>query len=443
MIDNTSTSQKPELSVENHTGILTGATMFSGIQAPETAMPWINWRWCAEIDLFPRSVIASHHPTSPNLGDVNAEEFAKRAKAYGPIDLLVAGAPCQDFSVAGQRAGMDGARGNLSLRFVELIGAIRPQWLLFENVPGLFTSASHEAPSPVPPPDDLQPGQEWSVEDDYETDEGSDFGYFLSALLELGYSLSYATLDAQYFGLAQRRDRLFVVGSLGDWRGPSAVLFDLESLSGNPAPSREAGQRVAPTTEGRAGRSGANNFATSGSHPRPGSNSTGAVIPTREYKCCMDVGNEPCNACPKLKDAIGFRASGQEGYLPSEVSPPLCNTDGGGTIPSIAFTERGRDQGRTFEAQEELAYDLCNPGSGGRTHSRQIFTPMMAVRRLTPLECTRLQGFPDDFFKHVLYRGKAPADGPIYKALGNSMAVPVIAWIGKRIALVSTLESEV
>ena len=179
------------------------------------------------------------------------------------------------------------------------------------------------------------------------------------------------------------------------------------------------------------------------SHPRPGSNSIGAVIPTQtqEYKCCMDVGNEPCNACPKLKDAIGFRATGQDGYLPSEISPPLCSTDGGGTIPSIAFTERGRDQGRTFEAQEELAYALCNPGSGGRTHSRQIFTPMMAVRRLTPLECTRLQGFADDFFDHVLYRGKPPADGPIYKALGNSMAVPVIAWIGKRIAFVSTSEA--
>ena len=115
--------------------------------------------------------------------------------------------------------------------------------------------------------------------------------------------------------------------------------------------------------------------------------------------------------------------------------------------PAIAFTERGRDKGRTFESQEDIAYALCNPGSGGRTHSRQLFTPMMAVRRLTPLECTRLQGFKDDFFDHVLYRGKPPADGPIYKALGNSMAVPVIAWIGKRIAqvdaILSTLESEV
>ena len=137
--------------------------------------------------------------------------------------------------------------------------------------------------------------------------------------------------------------------------------------------------------------------------------------------------------------AVGFRAAGQESFKPSEVSPPLCNTDGGGTVPTI--------QGRTFESQEDLAYALCNPGSGGRTHSRQLFTPMMAVRRLTPLECTRLQGFKDDFFDHVLYRGKPPADGPIYKALGNSMAVPVIAWIGKRIAqvdaILSTLESEV
>ena len=243
---------------------LTGATMFSGILAPETAMPWVDWKWCAEVDHFPCSVISSHRPEMPNLGDVNAEDFAERTVQYGPIDLLVAGAPCQDFSVAGQRAGMDGARGNLSLRFVELVRTIRPRWLLFENVPGLLSSASHEAPSAGSPPDDLQPGEERIIEDDYETDEGSDFGYFLSALLELRYSLSYATLDAQYFGLAQRRDRLFVVGSLGDWCGPSAVLFDLESLSGNPAPSRKAGQRVAPTTEGRAGRSGANNFATSG-----------------------------------------------------------------------------------------------------------------------------------------------------------------------------------
>jgi len=310
---------------------------------------------------------------------------------------------------------MDGARGNLSLRFVELVRTIRPRWLLFENVPGLLSSASHEAPSAGSPPDDLQPGEERIIEDSYEADEGSDFGYFLSALLELRYSLSYAVLDAQYFGLAQRRDRVFVVGSLGDWRGPSAVLLDLESLSGNPAPSREAGQRVAPTTEGRAGRSGANNFNTSGGLVAVAFDTTQVTSKTNRSN------PQPGDACHSLTS---------EGHA-----------------PAIAFTERGRDKGRTFESQEDIAYALCNPGSGGRTHSRQLFTPMMAVRRLTPLECTRLQGFKDDFFDHVLYRGKPPADGPIYKALGNSMAVPVIAWIGKRIAqvdaILSTLESEV
>ena len=405
---------------------LTGSTMFSGILAPETAMPWVDWKWCAEIEPFPCSVISGHRPELPNLGDVNAEDFAERTGQYGPIDLLVAGAPCQDFSVAGQRAGMDGARGNLSLRFVELVRTIRPRWLLFENVPGLLSSASHEAPSAGSPPDDLQPGEERIIEDSYEADEGSDFGYFLSALLELRYSLSYAVLDAQYFGLAQRRDRVFVVGSLGDWRGPSAVLLDLESLSGNPAPSREAGQRVAPTTEGRAGRSGANNFNTSGGLVGPadvnGGGQIAVAFDTTQVTSKTNRSNpQPGDACHSLTS---------EGHA-----------------PAIAFTERGRDKGRTFESQEDIAYALCNPGSGGRTHSRQLFTPMMAVRRLTPLECTRLQGFKDDFFDHVLYRGKPPADGPIYKALGNSMAVPVIAWIGKRIAqvdaILSTLESEV
>ena len=302
----------------------------------------------------------------------------------GPIDLLVAGAPCQDFSVAGQRAGMDGARGNLSLRFVELVRTIRPRWLLFENVPGLLSSASHEAPSAGSPPDDLQPGEERIIEDDYETDEGSDFGYFLSALLELRYSLSYATLDAQYFGLAQRRDRLFVVGSLGDWCGPSAVLFDLESLSGNPAPSREKGKGVAGT--------------------------------------------------------ISARTEGGGGL----------GTDfdlGGGLVTDPSWTGEREPQG----GQRHLHPNhVTLPQRGGAKSNRRgerDIRGMTAVRRLTPLECTRLQGFADDFFDHVLYRGKPPADGPIYKALGNSMAVPVIAWIGKRIAQVdaihSTLESEV
>ncbi len=240
---------------------MTGATCFSGIGAPEVSTPWVTWKWCAEIEPFPSSVMAERHPGIPNLGDVTANDFTERAKQYGPIDILVGGAPCQDFSVAGLRAGMDGARGNLSLRFLELIGELRPTWVLFENVPGMLSSTSHAAPDPCPPPDDLQPGCEWTTEDDYESEEGSDFGYFLAAFSELGYDLAWTVLDAQYFHLAQRRERVFVVGHLrgveqsgnagevrnggGFARLPAAVLFDLESLCGNSPPSRAARKEVA------------------------------------------------------------------------------------------------------------------------------------------------------------------------------------------------------
>lgn len=226
--------------------------MFSGILAPEQAMPSIDWKWCAEVEAFPCSVINHRHAGVPNLGDVNAEDFAQKARQYGPIDVLVAGAPCQDFSVAGRRAGMAGARGNLSLRFIDLVSELRPVSLLFENVPGLISSVSHIAPDQSAPPDDLLEGEERIIEDVYEADEGSDFGFFLAALSDIGYSnFSWTVLDAQYFGLAQRRERLFVVASLGNWTDPAAVLFDCESLSGNPAPSRQARETVTGSLSAR------------------------------------------------------------------------------------------------------------------------------------------------------------------------------------------------
>lgn len=136
--------------------------------------------------------------------------------------------------------------------------------------------------------------------------------------------------------------------------------------------------------------------------------------------------------------AIAFSAKDHGADAENDLSPTLRagghdkSHPNAGVMPAIAFTERGRDQGRTFESQEDLAYALCNPGSGGRTHSRQVFTPTMAVRRLTPLECERLQGFPDGYTA-ITHNRKPAADGPRYKALGNSMAVPVLAWIGERI----------
>lgn len=229
---------------------MTGATMCSGILAPEIAMPWVDWKWCAEIEPFPCSVISERHPNVPNLGDITAIDFLERTT---PIDLLVAGTPCQAFSVAGLRKSLADDRGNLTLRFMEVVHALRPRITLWENVPGILS-----------------------------TDDNA-FGCFLAGLVgadepidsPTGWTsagvasgpigtVAWRILDAQYFGLAQRRTRLFLVFCFGDSADPAEILFEFESMRRDTAPSREAGKRVAPTTEGRAGRSGANNFATSG-----------------------------------------------------------------------------------------------------------------------------------------------------------------------------------
>jgi DNA (cytosine-5)-methyltransferase 1 len=167
----------------------------------------------SEIEKFPREVLAHHYPDVPLHGDFTTIE----ENQYGSIDLLVGGTPCQSFSVAGLRKGLDDDRGNLSLEFIKLAQRERPRWVVWENVPGVLSSNG-----------------------------GRDFGSFLSALGQSGYGFAYRVLDAQYFGVAQRRRRVFVVGYLGDWRRAAAVLFERESLRGNPAPSREKGEKPAP-----------------------------------------------------------------------------------------------------------------------------------------------------------------------------------------------------
>jgi DNA (cytosine-5)-methyltransferase 1 len=196
-----------------------GATLFSGIGAPEAACPDIDWRWCAEIDPFASAVHQARFPGIKNLGDVEKID----AGAVEPVDVVVFGSPCQSFSVAGRRLGLDDPRGNLALVALRLVERLRPRWFLFENVPGLLSS-----------------------------DEGRDFGTFLAAVGECGYGWAYRVLDAQYFGVPQRRRRLFVVGRLGDWRSAAAVLFEPQSLRGDSAPRREKGEGVAPSLSSRA-----------------------------------------------------------------------------------------------------------------------------------------------------------------------------------------------
>jgi DNA (cytosine-5)-methyltransferase 1 len=165
----------------------------------------------SEIDRFPSAVLAHHYPQVPNHGDFTSI-------GAPAIDLLVGGTPCQSFSVAGLRGGLADGRGNLALEFMRLAARCAPRWIVWENVPGVLSSNG-----------------------------GRDFGAILGALVELGYGFAYRVLDAQFFGVPQRRRRVFIVGHLGDWRRAAAVLFERESLRGNPPASGEARKEVAGT----------------------------------------------------------------------------------------------------------------------------------------------------------------------------------------------------
>ena len=183
----------------------------SGIEAASVAWEPLGWtpNCFAEIDPFACAVLKQRFPKVPNRGDFTTIKDER-------TDLLVGGTPCQDFSVAGLRAGLDAPRGNLTLEFLALAGRMRPQWLVWENVPGVLS-----------------------------IDGGRTFGTILGLLGQLGYGYAYRVLDAQYCGVPQQRRRVFVVGYLGDWRPPAAVLFERHSLSGNPPPCREAREDVA------------------------------------------------------------------------------------------------------------------------------------------------------------------------------------------------------
>jgi DNA (cytosine-5)-methyltransferase 1 len=309
----------------------------SGIEAATVAWEPLGWQaqFFSEIEPFPCSLLKHHYPHVPNHGDMT--KFKEWPDAT--LNVLVGGTPCQSFSVAGLRKGLDDPRGNLMLTFGAIAARYRPTWLVWENVPGVLSSNS-----------------------------GRDFGTFLGMLAELGYGFAYRVLDAQYIrveshrrAVPQRRRRVFVVGYLGDWRRAAPVLFERESLSGNLAPGRKAGEEVAgPITAGAC----------------------------KSIRGTEDIENN-------LLVIMNKR--------PAELS---WSTE-------KAFTLRATDY-----------------------KDGQIIFP--DVRRLLPVECERLQGFPDNYTL-IPHNGKPAADGPRYKALGNSMAVNVMRFIGERIEMINTL----
>lgn len=311
----------------------------SGIEAASVAWESLGWTPVAfaEIERFPSQVLAHRFPGVQNLGDMT------RYKDWNidrdTVDLIVGGTPCQSFSVAGLRKGLEDPRGNLALTFLGMVDHYRPEWVIWENVPGVLSSSG-----------------------------GRDFGSFLGALGQLGYGFAYRVLDAQYFGVPQRRRRVFVVAhSSGDPRRAAKVLFEPESLSGNHSKGKQTGQSIA------------------------GGSITGSV----SSKWAKGTGGPAGDECYNLVPVM---------YQHNQTDARL------------------KEEPRTSQTV------LSRWGTGGG-HT-PIVRHSIKVRKLTPVECERLQGFPDGWTD---ISANTP-DSSRYKAIGNSMAVPVMRWIGKRIA---------
>jgi DNA (cytosine-5)-methyltransferase 1 len=384
----------------------------SGIEAATAAWHKLGWQpsFFSEIEPFPRAVLAHHYPHVPLHGDFTTI----KGDEYEPIQLLVGGTPCQSFSVAGLRGGLDDDRGNLALEFLRLANRTRPRWLVWENVPGVLSSNG-----------------------------GRDFGSIIGGMVQLGYGCAWRILDAQFFGVAQRRRRVFVVGYFGDWRRAAAVLFERHSLQGHSAPRREAGEKPAPTISARPTGGGGlgTDFDLDGGL-------VARCVTTREgrrHDPSLEtfITGTLCNNGKAAGSAT--QQDAENGFLVPIIAGTMKScASGGGQSNSADHAAAGYMIPVAFDINQAAnphhwpRLGLGDPCGTLSAQNRHGVAGTSAVRRLTPRECERLQGFPDDYTL-VPHRGKPAADGPRYKALGNSMAVPVMRWIGERIAKMEAL----
>lgn len=438
----------------------------SGIEAASLAWEPLGWNpaWFAEIEPFPSAVLAHHWPHVTNLGDMTKIATAVlRGDVVAP-DILVGGTPCQAFSVAGAREGLADDRGFLTIKYVELANAIDqkraaagavPCITVWENVPGVLSSKDNafgaflgflagEDCELVPP------GKKWEN---------------AGCVLGPQRAIAWRILDAQYFGVAQRRRRVFVVASAREGFDPAKVLFECEGLRRDFAPSREAGENSA-STAGASFKVGSHWDGNGYAHPTLSqSHNTGGIgASNQELFSQRGAGLVPtsCGADDNQGQAghlipLGTSTwpvshclnAGGMGRIDYETETMVVHgTQDPDTNVELAHT-LGRNQGQenavaipaialqtdvTPKASEELAFTLKLPSSSGGGQPAAAMTPDLAVRRLIPVECERLQGFPDGH-TDVPYRGKPASDGPRYKAIGNSMAVPCMAFIGLRIDL--------
>lgn len=464
------------------------ATVCSGTGAPEVA--WVNmWGppvFTSEIEAFPSAVLKHHMPDVPNYGDMTKyKEWPEH-----DIDVLIGGTPCQAFSVAGLRRSLDDDRGNLTLTFLGLARKYRPRYIVWENVPGVFNTpdnafgqflaglTGHDA--------ELRPnGGRWSTSG------------FIAGPERVA---AWRVLDAQFFGVPQRRRRVFVVASPRD-RGfaPCQILFEPQGMRGD----IETGGKEGEGAAGDAGSGIKGSHWDGGKHPPLSqSHNTGGignsdqelfsqrgaclVMAHGHYNAEIMENQSPCLAARGYKDPP-ILVNARQDPITSECTQPL---DQKGNSQAVAFCQNQAGDVLSGDKMHSLATNQNATGrnaptiavravkgqavafqvSHGQAREKHVVPPLMAnsgpnrhgegsysttdftalvqpdtiVRRLTPMECERLQGFTDDYTL-IPWRNK-PAedcpDGPRYKALGNSMAVPVIRWIGKRIQLLEDIHEQ-
>ncbi|UXL11391.1 phage N-6-adenine-methyltransferase [Enterobacter cloacae] len=407
----------------------------SGIEAASKAWEPLSWKpaWFSEIEPFPSAVLAHHWPEVTNLGDMTKIADAVRADEVEAPDVLVGGTPCQAFSIAGLREGLSDDRGQLTLSYVELANAIdakrrergeQEAIIVWENVLGVLSSKDNAfgcfLAGLAGESSELQPaGGKW-------THAGCVSGP--------QRVIVWRVLDAQFFGVAQRRRRVFVVASARKGFDPAAVLFELDSVRRDSAPRRETQKAVAALTARGVGTCGADDNQAQAGHliAFGGGNTAGHIdvaTACTAHGIRLDFDTEtfavhgtqdPDTNC-ELAHTLG-RNNGQENAIVTE---------------PFTLAIRGRSEGSTVEVRNDgTANALLTPNGGRAGMGVGAIGWGMQVRRLTPIECERLQGFPDNHTM-ISWRGKDAdecPDGPRYKAIGNSMAVPVMRWIGERIA---------
>lgn len=433
-------------------------SLFSGIEAASVAWGPLGWNPIAfsEIEPFCCELLAKRFPDVPNLGDISGVDWTVYE---GSVDAIIGGSPCQAFSMAGRRLGLMDERGQLMLEFVRCVREVKPRWVIWENVPGVLSQ-----------------------------DEGRAFGTLLGELEDCGYALSWRVLDAQFFGVPQRRRRVFLIGH--PVPGCAAgVLFEPDSLRGDNPPSREKRAQLAADAERCAGGSYTLKLRHTGS-PCTGGGSGPLIQDDLSATLATSQDQVLFQALPFDTTQV---TSPQNGNNPQWGDPchPLCSQ---GHAPSVAYAiaantidRAPKNGGNGTGFSEELCYTLttadrhavafpwntgamltandevaptlraahsgepavcmasdqanaeimeeCSPCQTARQHKGAgIVARGYVVRRLMPVECERLQGFPDGWTDLG-----GTADAPRYKACGNSMAVPVINYIGRRIEAVDSI----